>query len=242
MARVIDIIADPGSWLIALVAVENIFIVVLYRHMRAGAGFSFPRLLGCAALSIVLAAATFAAMVLFTRNTFKESKVDVAPLAELSFEQASRFEEALNKFEGFDSVVSFSVEEDQYADSRISHKYRLFWSKADPLSGLNISVDFYKDEQRAIEDFQALVSSRERGQDGGHKHIAFDNNTEVLLPDSKMITGPDALYFPNSERHIDSAIRIGNARISLSEIQKYYNLDKNISSDFILALCKTLTE
>jgi hypothetical protein len=240
MAGFIGIVTDPGTWLLATIVIENIFIVILYRHWRAGAGFSLIRLLSCVALSIVLAVATFVIMVLLSRNTFKESKIDVTPIAGLSNEQISRFEEALNQFADFDSIVSFSVDKDQNAGSNISHRYRIFWSRSDPLSGLNISVDIYKDEQRAIEDFQSAVNNLNENQDGHYKYVVYDNNTEALLPDSKMITGLDALYFPNSERHISGAIRIGNARIALAEIQKYYNLEKNVSSDFIKLLCEML--
>jgi hypothetical protein len=87
-----------------------------------------------------------------------------------------------------------------------------------------------------------MVTSRNERKAGGYKHIVNKNNTEAVLPDSKMETSGYALYLPNSERHIGGSVRLGDAIISFSEVQQFYNLDKNISSDFIKLLCDMLKE
>ena len=241
MSAFIKYLADPGTWLIALTIVENIFIVALYRHWAAGASFSIWRLLCCILLSIVLFVATFATFVLLSNNSYRKSKVDASPIAELSSEQIGHLEDVLERFKGYEFITRFEIEEEKYTDPHLIKIYNLIWSRKEPWSLLDISVRFYKEEQDAINDLQFWVNLS-KDEKLPYTFIENKNNTEALLHDSKMIRTSDTLYFPNSQRIINSAIRLCNVRISLSESQEYYNLDKNISTEFIKLLCELLQE
>jgi hypothetical protein len=148
-------------------------------------------------------------------------------------------EEVIERFKEYDFITRFDIEEEKYTGPHLSKIYRLVWYREEPHSLLGISVSLFNDEQRAIDDLEFWVSLSDE-EKGYYTLIKNDNNTEVLLRDSKMIRSADALYFPNSQRHISSGIRLSNVRISLSESQEYYNLDKNISSEFIKLLCEML--
>jgi hypothetical protein len=231
--------AEPGTWYILIAIVENIFIVLLYKHWIANAGFSMWRLLCCILLSFVLLIITFAAFVILSNDTYRKSKVDASPIAELSSEQIDRLEEVIERFKEYDFITRFDIEEEKYTGPHLSKIYKLVWYREEPHSSLDISVRFYKDEQKAIDDMQFGIRISE-DEKLFYALIENDNNTEALLRDSKMIRTSDTLYFPNSKRFISSAIRLGNARVSLTERQEYYNLDKNISSEFIKLLCEML--
>jgi hypothetical protein len=241
MPAMIKFLADPGTWLIIITIVENFFIVLLYRHWGAGVGFSIWRLLCCILLSVILFVITFAAFVLFSNNSYRKSIVDASPIAELSSDQIDRLEDVIERFKEYDFITRFDIEEEEYTGPHLSKIYSFVWRREKPHSLLGISVNIYRDEQRAIDDIQfwARLSDEEKQP---YTLIENDNNTEALLYDSRMIRSADALYFPNSQRHINSGIRLGNAHISMSETQEYYNLDKDVSSEFIKLLCEMLKD
>ena len=240
MNDLMKVLVRPGTWLIALIIIESIFIVVLYKHLGTNSSFSIKRLAGCILLSIVLAVVTFVAIIFLYGNAYKESKVDVSPIAELSIEQVDRLEEVINQFSELEFIVNFTISEQKGANPYLDRMYEFLWSSKDPISSLVTYVRFFKAEDRAVADFQSMVDSREERQAGGYKHIVNGNNTEALLPDSRMITSAEELYFPNTERQISGSVRLGNAIVSFSEVLQFYDLDKNISSDFIRLLCDML--
>jgi hypothetical protein len=242
MSGFIRVIADPRTWLWALYAIGNILIIVLYRHWRARNRFSLLRLLGCFLLSISVFVSIFASFVFFSRDTYRESKVDVSPIEGLTGEQIGRLEDVLERFQGSDFITKPTAEDKAFFGSHLTNIYDMYWNSPDPGAGLMITIDFYKDEQRAKSVMQFGVDLSNENNGGRHKYIVFDNNTEAILGHSRMDTTADSLYFPTSSRSFSSGIRLGNAHISLVEYQEFYNQDKNYSSEFIKLLCEMLAE
>jgi len=209
---------------------ENIIIWGLYWFIGKFTPYSIWKLIGCIVLSIVLVIITF--RVLFTSN-YRKSEVDVSPIAELNSNQVYKLNDVVERFIDYDFITRCDIEE-KSEDHYLSKTCSMYWKSEDLATILDISVFFYRDEQRA-------VNSMELDRDGRYSQISYDNNTEALLFDSKMIRTSDTLYSSSSERYIKSKIRLGNSVITLSESQEYYNLDRNISTEFIKLLCEMLS-
>ena len=238
MSKLAFIFTNPVTLFIVLSALENVFIVGLYKLIRRNAPFSIWKLIGCIIFCIVLMTMTF--RILFTSD-YRKSEVNVSPIAELSSEQIDRLEDAIERFRQYDFITRFNIEEEKYTGSHLIKIFNLVWYREEPHSLLNISVSFYKEEQRAIDDFNFWISFSSRDKKK-FTLITNDNNTEALLNDSKMIRTSDTLYIPDSKRYISSGIRLGSAYISLTERQENNNLDMNISTEFIKLLCDMLKD
>jgi len=216
---------------IVFAAVEIVLVVFLYIVMGRKSPFSIWRLLGCIVLNIAFVAATF--LVLFTGD-YQASPVDASPIAEISSGQITHLEDAIDRFEELEFIIRW--ESDVKSENHYLRKtYSFYWKNMDPESLLNITVFLYKDEQRAIHSF-------ELSREGKHTYINNGNNTEVLLFDAKMIRTSDTYYTPDTKKYIKSEMRIGDAIIKVSESQKFYNLDKNITNKFIVLLCDILND
>jgi hypothetical protein len=239
MDNLIETIADPRTWFLIILFVENIFIVKLYRYWAAGAGFSFWKMLCCILLSVFLFFLTIIAFAVFSSDSFRESKVDISPIAGLTSEQILRMEDVIERFEEFDFITKFNA----LGVRNDTNSYHIKWQGEDQKL-LNISVSIYKNEIEAMELIQHVVRlMNESVRQQPYIRIRnSSNNTEALLAHSYMYRTFDTLYFPQTERTIRSYLRLGNTCIDLWETQDYYNLHKSISSEFIKLLCEMLQE
>lgn len=222
---------NPVALLINLSALEILLVAWLFKLIGKSTSSSVWRILGCIVICIVLITITF--KLLFTKD-YRSSQVDISPVAELSSEKINRVEGAIERFREFEYITRCDIgskDEDQY----LTKTCTLNWRSQDPKSLLDISVFFYSTDQGAIKSLHYALSGR-------YIHVENDNNTEALLFDSRMIRSSDTLYISDSKRYVMSKIRIGNAIITLSEHQEYYNLDRNISTDFIKQLCDMLED
>jgi len=227
-------LTEPFTWFAVFILVENIFIIRMFIRWRTGSGFGISALkfLGCVGLSIALIIVTLIVFASLSNFTNRRSKVDASPLAELSIEQVGHLDEVIEKLKDYDFISSFRY------DPKPKRKIiETGWRRENPPSSLHITICTFKDEKDAISNIRSSSSMGTYGT-----RITNDNNTEALLFDSRMITTSDTLYFPHSERYIRSIIRLGNATITLTEYQKYYHLNNDISSEFIELLCELLKE
>jgi len=223
--------ANPLTLLVVFSILENAMIIILYTLWGKNTPFSIWRLLCCILLSIALMTITF--KILFTSD-YQKSQVEISPIAALSYEQINQIENVMERFREYSFITRYDITEASQGHF-LSKSYSLYWNRKEPASFLDISIFFYKDEKVAIDNLQLY-------KEGRYTLITNNNNTEALLFDSKMQRNSDSMYISNSQRYIRSKIRLGNAIINLSEFQEYYNLDKNISSEFIKLLCELLKE
>jgi len=235
--NLVEFIAEPRTWFFALVIVENIVIVILFKKRGTGSIVSAGRILSCVGLCFASFPITFIAFALLSNNTYRTSKVDFSPVSELSSKQIDRFEDVIDIFLNYDFITRYTIQENEKdSDSDLSKEYRISWWRLEPFEMLNITITFFRDEQGAIDEIQGY-----RERDERHTYIKNDNNTEAVLFDSRMLKSASAFYFPDSERYLNSSIRIGNAVIGLGEQPKYYNLDKNVSTKFIRLICELMS-
>jgi hypothetical protein len=103
------IFAEPFSWFVVIILIENAFIVKFYLKWRAGNGFSISILkslgsLGLSVLSLILTMVLFST---FLHFSVRKSKVDVSPLANLSLEQVGNIKNAISKLEAYNHISPF---------------------------------------------------------------------------------------------------------------------------------------
>lgn len=247
MNKFIEIITFPANWLKALYILEILTVIFIGIRWNLDGNFRVWKIIICIVLIPVLFIATYFAFILSSQATYRKSMVDASPIAELSSENIINIESALNNFEAFDFILNFKIdikpEDDEF--KRVK-SCSFLWYDEEKSRVMAVSVNYYADEQTAVDSFMQIAPDKESQQLVRNKtdiftYIENNNNTEVRLFDSYMI-GSDTPHFPDSSRRIDSKLRIGNAVIWLTEDTNFYSLKNNISSEFIKLLCSMMSE
>jgi len=233
-------LTNPFSLFFYYVIFEIVLKVVLgIKHIQWRFNFKW-RLLIYFILILISIAMNY--KILFT-NDYRKSLVDASPIAELSSEQVNRLEGVLEKFKDYDFIIQCDIEEMENHPF-LSKTCYMIWHRNKPFGGLLINIHFYNYEQDAIEERQLRLQENRFAPtnvlERRYTRIINDNNTEIILFDSKMDRAGHLV--PVSNRNLRSEIRLGNAVISLSESPEQHQLNKNISSDFIKLLCELLAE
>jgi len=167
--------------------------------------------------------------VMLTNDT-RKSPIDAFPITQLNIDDISRLDYIFDLFENYDFVNKFDIiTGDNYK------VYEFLWFRDNPFSILHVRVKFHINDQEAISTLRRLTYIY-NGIYTEHKNI---NNTEVILFNSYMERSHG---FPVSNRILRSLIRISNVTISLDERPEQHQLHMNLSNDFILLVCKLLTQ
>jgi len=202
------------------------------------------RLAVCIILGIVLFVLTFVAFIFFSRDTYRESKVDVSPVAELSAEHMNLIEDVFKRLREDNSIRGYRVQE-QPGAPQLMEIHNFIWIRVDG-QRLRVNVSFFQTEQGAIDFipsesvYRAGSSAIVRSDSERRTFMNFNNGAEAILYDSRMMGYDSNLWFPDSQRHIGTGLRLGHVRIGMTEVRHYLDLDNNITSEFIKMLCEML--
>ncbi|MDR2599669.1 MAG: hypothetical protein LBC73_05280, partial [Oscillospiraceae bacterium] len=228
-----------------IVAVQNLLILWLYRYWGKSPDPS-PRLLWCIILSVALFAITFASFVFFSRDTYRESNVDVSPIAELNSEDIRHMEAVLEQLRASGTLRPYYVQERPGA-AQLREVHNFVWRKDDGNS-VGVSVSIFLTERGAIDfapheaEYRNSSKTSVRSDTERRTYIFFSNGTEAILGDSRMIGYDSNLWFPITQRQLITSIRLKNIRINMSEALHYLDLENPITSEFIKLLVEMLKE
>ena len=224
------ILLNPMTWLLLIVALI-IISALIYTRWKGSKLIYFGYVL--AALIIIPTVFTYT-----NNNIQSSSKVDARQVAMLSEGQVERVEDIWMQFESDDSTRGFSV--DELPNNReVSRSYSFWWEGENSTpheEALRVRVRVFRFERTAINSIrqQKDLQSQSRPK---YLFIENENNTEALLYHAVA----DMPYpIPTVDRVLRSDIRIGNVIITLSETKEWYNLDNNISSQFLELLVDML--
>lgn len=242
MSRFVEFVAFPATWYTILCVAEILLITIFGVRWNSATGTSVWKILVCIALAYALFITTYFAFVVLSRNTYKESKVDVSPISEIRAERFAFLERAMDDFEGYEFIKQYKTSVKSEDDAYLRTKgYSLLWVREKPYTHLKISVIFYRDEQAAIDSMESSINNAKL-RDDKYSYTKYDNGADALLFDSRMLRDGSEFFFPDSSRRISSTIRLGNAIISLTEDTNYYSLKNNVSTEFISLLCDLIRE
>jgi len=237
--------ADPGTWFFALIIVQNILVFILYKNWKVEPTFNKLRLASCIMLSVILFIFTATAFQFFYENAHRESKVDISPIAELSSEEMGRLEGVLERLLEDDAVKGYNLKWPSGAGHlRENHDFR--WVRGDECIDVRVSV--FETEQCAINFISSEALYRlsapapYRNDFDKFTFLFLENGAEIRLGDSFIPKRFGDLGIPGSWRQMNTAMRLGNIRISMSEERHYLDLDNNVTGDFIKTLCEMLGE
>jgi len=224
------IYTNPVSLFLYFLVFEiGLKVVTVIRHDALRTGFKQRSQMY---IFLMLVSTMIYARILFT-NDYRRSPVDISPLIQLTDNQISYLEDALEMFREFDFMTR--VENSERDDHSFLSKYaHLSWFN--DYSALIVSVHYYRDEQEAKRVFRTRAgrnTNRRRG-------YTLDNGIEGLLFDSRMPRG--GLGFPMAHRVLRSELRLGNVIINLTETLDSHHLRQHVSSDFIQLLSELLIE
>jgi len=202
------------------------------QHGQWGSSFKWRLLIY---VVLIVISTIFNYKILFT-DDYRKSLVDVSPITSLNKEQVERLDEILETYKDYDFILKYEVREiEEHPD--YYRVYDMLWYKSKPCFTLDIHIELYKDEKKAIESMQFWMNFLSKKK----RYILMNNsnNTDVVLFDSWMDRAGHGV--PVSNRFLRSHLRLGNAIIFLTEQPQQHQLDKNISNDFIKLLCELLT-
>jgi len=177
-------------------------------------------------------------------RTFRESKVDTLPIAELSSEDIGRLLDALEIMER-DGTISLQSTQPHPGAIQLLEVRSYNWVGDDD-ARLSFSVNIFETEQGAIDytpsesEYRTSQQNSIRVTDNGRRPFSFilyDNGTEARLRDSGVETDEYKFIIYWS---ISSAIRLENYRISITEHRYSDNFDDPTTSKLIKQLVDTI--
>ena len=177
------------------------------------------------------------------KRTYRESKVDASPIAELSSEDIVRLLDALESMER-EGIISLRNTQKRPGASQLLEVRDFNWVGDDD-ERLSFSIQIFETEQGAI-DFTPSESVyrtsqqhiiRVNNERRPFTFVFYDNGTEARLGDSGVITDEYKfiIYWTMS-----TAIRLENYRISITEHRDNSNFGDPTTGKFIKQLVDML--